>query len=101
MTLASFVECRRADLDVDQRSELLGKPTLAERHSLLQNDYVWLERAGVAWTHPDARLRRGRFTHDAGFEARHGAFRSDSAGNVHETGNRAGLPPVRGGGDLA
>jgi hypothetical protein len=89
MTIASFVEWRRTDLDAEQRRELLGVLTPAQRHSLLQNDYAWLERAGVVWTPTDGLLRRARFTHDANFETRHGSFRIDSEGCVHESSPRA------------
>lgn len=84
MTRASFVEWSRTDLDAAQRSELVEALTSPQRDCLRENDYAWLERAGVIWTPPDGLLRRARFTHSATFETRHGSFRIDSEGCVQE-----------------
>jgi hypothetical protein len=89
MTIDSFIEWRKSDLDAEQRSALLGSLTPAQRHGLLQNDYAWLERGGVVWTPPDGPLRRARFTHAADFETRHGSFRIDSEGSVHAAAPRS------------
>jgi hypothetical protein len=85
MTSTSFVEWSRSDLDAVERGAPLGGLTPAQRHCLLENDYVWLERAGVIWTPPDGQLRRARFTHYANFETRRGPFRIDSEGRVGDT----------------
>jgi hypothetical protein len=82
MTTESFVKWSRTDLDDEARGALLGGLTPAQRHSLLENDYAWLERAGVIWTPPDGRLRRAHFTHSTSFETRRGTFRIDSEGGV-------------------
>jgi hypothetical protein len=82
MTIESFVRWARTDLDGAERASLLGGLTPAQRHSLLENDYAWLERAGVIWTPPNGLLRRALFTHSASFETRRGSFRIDSEGSV-------------------
>jgi len=92
MTIADFVAWNRTDLDARERSELLGALTTAQKRSLLENDYAWLERAGVIWTPPDGALRRARFTHSATFETSHGSFRIDSEGSVRERAPAATNP---------
>jgi hypothetical protein len=94
VTSANFVRWRRTEIDAEERSVLLGSLTPAQRHCLLENDWVWLERSGVFWTSPDGLLRRARFTHGTSFETRRGSFRIDSEGHVLEAPPLASTPPV-------
>lgn len=82
MTIANWIRWNSTELEPAEREALLGGLTPDQRHQLLHNDYVWLERTGVLWQAPGGGLRRARFTHGAGFATNAGAFRIDAEGTV-------------------
>ncbi len=84
MTVANWVRWNRTELDVQEREKLLDALTPEQKHRLLQNDYVWVERVGVIWRPLDGGLRHARFTHSAHFATRRGSFRMDSEGSVRK-----------------
>jgi hypothetical protein len=49
MTVANCSALKRAELDIQERAELLGGSTPDSARRLLHNDYVWMERVAVIW----------------------------------------------------
>jgi chaperonin GroES len=92
MTIANWVRWNTTELAPEDRESLLGGLTHTQRHQLLQNDYVWLERAGVVWRSREGSLRRARFTHGASFETIAGQFRIDAEGSVSPVPARSDEP---------
>ena len=95
MTTANWIRWNSTELAPEERENLLAGLAPAQRHQLLQNDYAWLDRAGVLWRSPEGDLRRARFTHGACFETIAGTFRIDAEGTVSAVSVRSGEPSLR------